>query len=168
MPIVPPYTPELLPSVQIAIRKYVYPGCKVLELGSGWSTIWFAMMNCSVVSVEHDVDWYAEVNRVLVLERLTAHVLRVEPEQFPNIVTATSECDIIFVDCIDEQRIPCIREAVHKVRVGGILVVDDTHWEKMKPVWDIVNWGGENIRGMHTRKTGETLLHQTTIYKRVG
>lgn len=168
MPITPPYTPELLASVQIVIRRYVNPGCKVLELGAGWSTIWFAMMNCSVVSVEHDKDWFNEVNRVLTQEKLTAHVLRVEPEGFPNIVRAASDdCDIVYVDCIDEQRIPCIREAIHKVRVGGILVVDDTHWTEMKPIFSIVKWGGETFKGTHQRKTGEILEHQTTIFKRV-
>lgn len=173
--IVPPYTPELLPSVQQAIQRYIQPGCKVLELGSGWSTIWFAMWNCKVLSVEHDNDWFNEVNRVLNKEQLTAHVLKVEPNEFPNIVRAASnDCDIVFVDCIDEQRIPCIREAIGKVKVGGILVVDDTHWEDMKPVFDIMSlrhqdgkWGGETIRGIHQRKTGEIKEHQTTIFKRV-
>jgi predicted O-methyltransferase YrrM len=171
MPIVPPYTPELLPEVVKTLDqkiKDVGDTCKVLELGSGWSTIWFARLGCDILSVEHDVNWFLEVTKTLRRLELDAHVLRVDPYKMSDVVVSVSpDYDIILVDCIDEQRIPCLKHARFRIRDNGWIVVDDTHWDEMKPIWEIMSgWKSTVIKGMHTRKTGEVKEHETTIFYR--
>jgi len=58
-----PFTPELCVSAQKLIKQYILPGKRVLELGSGYSTLWFLEMGCHVVSFEHSLEWYTEVSK---------------------------------------------------------------------------------------------------------
>jgi predicted O-methyltransferase YrrM len=174
MEIVPPYTPELLYEVVKTLHNHVVDvqcssvSCKVLELGSGWSTLWFSNIGCNILSIEHDVDWFLEVNKKLFENRLEAHLLYLNPTMIENTVNGLNpDYDIILIDCIDELRIPCLKIARYKIRKRGWIVVDDTHWEEMKPVAEIMKgWQSRVIKGIHTRKTGEVKEHETTIFYR--
>ena len=42
-----------------------HPSAKILEFGSGASTIWFAKKNVRLYSVEHDIEWYEKINNLL-------------------------------------------------------------------------------------------------------
>ena len=41
------------------------PSAKILEFGSGASTIWFAKKNVELFSVEHNPDWYNLISNIL-------------------------------------------------------------------------------------------------------
>lgn len=172
MPIVPPYTPELLPVVQSWITAHLEdsPRRRILEFGAGWSTIWFAQMACEVVSLEHDLGWWREVKNVLdTLWPHRASVLLASPQSFPWFAHQVPDdgFDLVLVDCIDEQRLPCLEVSRSKIRPGGWLVVDDTHWESLKPAFALLaGWSYEQFDGEHVRKTGQTHYHHTTIFER--
>lgn len=182
MKIVEPYTPELLQSAQDYILDWVWQQkhspVNILEFGSGWSTIWFLNMGCRVYSVEHNTDWYFEVIR-------TAHdigtksdklsVFLQEPKRFIDLLTLwkDNELDIVYVDCIDEQRVEVTRKSLQKLKPNGILILDDTNWDMWRPIlkelnsskaWEIVNV----FDGWHKRKDGELHYHHTTIFRKIS
>lgn len=182
MKIVEPYTPELLQSAQDYIKYWVwqqkYPPVKVLEFGSGWSTIWFLNMGCSVVSVEHDKNWYLEVIQVANDIGIASHKLSVflrEPKNFGKSIEIwkDNELDIVYVDCIDEQRVEVTRKSLQKLKPNGILILDDTNWDMWRPTLKELNsskaWEMVNVfDGWHKRKDGELHYHHTTIFRKVS
>ena len=129
-----PWTPELLPEVQRIIEEFILTrrGVKrVLEVGSGLSTIWFALMGVDLHSCEHDEDWFGEVSNVL-------RSLNVPQEKY-DIVNGhqmdwwvsqepIKKFDLVLIDCVDEQRLSCLFASLTKVKDDGWIVVDDSHW----------------------------------------
>lgn len=184
-PIVPPYMPELLAEVQARIEAFIGEARRslppaagyapaVLEFGSGWSTIWFGLLGCAITSFEHDPDWFAEVFRVLEEQQAAglchrfARVQLAQPYIFPPSPWKGHTYDLVYVDCVDECRVPCVEVSMGLLRSGGMFVLDDSHWEILKPAREMLSiWPSETISGQHARKTGEVCFHQTTIYRRL-
>lgn len=177
MKIIPPYTPELLPSCVRYLKSYLDSfrnnSPVVLEFGTGWSTIWFAWHGCWTLSLEHDRDWWKEVGDVLERERLSAHVLLLPPDKFAPLVSGCrdSTFDLVYVDCVDEYRNEVAFASMSKVKSGGLLVLDDTHWPLWRPVLDSIPLNRFTLdkvfEGNHIRKDGQTHYHHTSIYRRV-
>lgn len=178
MRIDPPYTPELLDTVQRSIGKYLtyrkeqFTGPqRVLELGGGWSTIWLASM-ATVETVEHDAGWHDEICRAILRAGLSNSITLSPPQEFPDVVSAFPNAffDLILVDCVDEARLPCIPAAIPKLKSDGWFVIDDSHWDMFDSTPDAMKSLGFDYRirldGQHRRKTGEVCLHQTDIYSR--
>jgi hypothetical protein len=188
MPIVPPYTPELLPEVQHAIKSYLYGIMnltegrlpRVLEFGSGWSTVWLARMGVLLNSAEHDVAWktavwVAIVNCILDRDcqvgRSMVHLL--PPERIHEMAwsVATGSQDLVLVDCIDEARVRCALESIAALRPDGWLVLDDSHWPMLQDVQaELCSRGYERrvIAGQHIRKTGQEHWHETAFFCKEG
>lgn len=176
MSIVSPYTPELLPQARDKIENYLsgYIQPSVLEFGSGWSTVWFATQDARVLSFEHDWAWWYEVCRVLRKEEIDYKALPMllGPGLFDLVTLGfpDEKFRLVYVDCIDEKRVGCTLASLAKIRPGGLLVLDDTHW----PLWEgvgnriIENGFGvwDTFEGDHLRKDGTTHFHKTTIYQK--
>lgn len=177
MKIVPPYTPELLPEVQGLINVFLrsLSDPSVLELGGGWSTIWFAGLTGNVHSVEHNMDWWREILRVIHGMDFIGNV-RVEPIHASRIdkyvgrsEDLDGEYDLILIDCVDEARLPSLFASLTRLSPGGWLVLDDSHWpmfEGVEAVMKNLGFNSRTIKGNHTRKTGEVCFHQTTIFSK--
>jgi predicted O-methyltransferase YrrM len=172
-----PFEPELLRDVQSIIQNFLRYRAdlitgpqRVLELGSGWSTPWFASMpNVTVTSVEHHQDWANEVSRVIRAERMDNTLYLVSPEEFAETVDGMpkNHYDLALVDCVDESRIPCLEPCMRRLKPDGWLVVDDSHWEMFDGLPDRMKAMGylsTMIQGNHRRKTGEVKFHQTHIF----
>lgn len=177
MRIVEPFTPELLPSVQTEIEAFLKTRKIpfVLEVGSGWSTVWFAQRAGLVHSLEDDQDWYGEVLRALDDNYDGTNAWRVEhvkkPKDMPKEV-ARMECeyDLVLIDGgPDDTRLASLFASLMKVVENGWIVVDDTHWKCFEGLftvmWDM-GYGRREFFGDHTRKTGEVCFHQTDIYSK--
>ena len=166
IPIKPPYTPELLPIVQYAIESWLPESASVFEFGSGHSTLWFAGLCGSVVSVEHEPEWYEAVVKELESARLEAAVHLVEWSDIAHEIDGYEQFDLVLVDCLDGQRVRAVMAAMKHVRPGGYLVIDDSHWEMLKPAhYLLARWGRVTVSGRHTRKDGFTAPHETTFYQ---
>ena len=178
MRITPPLTPELLPEVAHKIEGLLLSlnSPRVLELGSGWSTLWFAGLgSIRVDSLEHDHGWYHDVNDALEEYRLKASVSLEDENNFPLVVEGfpDNSFDLVLIDCVDSQRLPCLIAAQSKVKPGGYIVLDDSHWDPgpgkadlSKAFSILASWEQETLSGQHKRKTGETAFHQTTFFRR--
>ncbi len=164
MPIIPPYTPELLPAVQNLLAEPGH-GRTLLEYGSGWSTVWWARLGWRVTTVEASREWADEVLKVTEGVRLLFH-------PFVLALPVKKEFDIVFVDGVDQHRPFYIERAPVNVKVGGAMVIDDCHWDLVRPSIERVlatelferEW---TVGGMHLRKTGERKYHETTLLRRI-
>lgn len=117
---------------------------KGFEWGSGRSTLWLARRLAALTSIEHDQQWYLEVKAKLNAPEF-AHVYlqhlpleHPEPETYANdyphlpaycraIETIDdASLDVVLVD--GWYRSVCTREAMNKLKPGGILLIDNTDW----------------------------------------
>lgn len=152
-----PDAPWIAPSTVRYLEGQVTPSTRVLEFGSGRSTMWFAMRCAHVTSVEHDASWYERVSGTLRERQLEGRVdLRLVPldhpidegtrpayDPEPEYVSeatraANGSFDVVLVD--GHYRQACILASLAKLKPGGLLVVDNSNWLAL-PEWGVPsNW----------------------------
>jgi hypothetical protein len=131
------------------LESRICPASAVFEYGSGGSTLWLAERAGSVMSVEHDAEWYSRVAHELESSGLADCTLLLRtPEtsrcpdaaigQYASAIVPASfhayaraidplpdgSLDLVLVD--GRARVACLRHAAPKVRPGGLLVLDDS------------------------------------------
>jgi len=125
-----------LTSLAISFLKvYLQPQDVGLEFGSGRSTIWLANRMQTLTSVEHDRDWYDQINK-MIKEQQVANIIYLyrpvetglDAGQKPAYVRvadtfADESLDFVLVD--GRYRDQCALAALHKLRPGGLLVLDN-------------------------------------------
>ncbi|MBN1755106.1 hypothetical protein JW877_02730 [bacterium] len=139
------------------LQKYLNKEMKVLEWGSGGSTIFLLKRTAELVSVEHHLEWYNAVSKRLRncdsshLEYLLIEPRRRDaskaPESLPHYISrdprygefcfddycravlqyADNYFDLILID--GRARTSCMYHALNKVKPGGYLVLDDSDRE---------------------------------------
>jgi len=129
-----PYRPLLPPCANKFLSKIVGSGIRVLEFGSGASTLWFAQQGCEVVSVEHNRQWAAYLKKLMRGKGFNVDLVVTKKEQFPDVVSQWDDdsFDLVFVDCWSRIRNQCVDAAMWKMMVGGWLLLDDTQWSLLQ------------------------------------
>ena len=145
------------------------PQCPVIfEFGSGHSTLYWAKLSASVISVEDDERWY-QMLRSELTARGCSSVSIVLASSLDDYIGVIRQCpkesqDLVLVD--GAYRRNCVEAAIPYVKPGGLLVVDNTdwHWFKDAPLEGIPpNWEKIAYRGF-----GPMLGHvsETTLWKK--
>lgn len=103
------------------------PNSRILEFGSGMSTVWYAKHARSVVSIEDYEPWHQKVN-ALFEERGTRNVdyrFVTDREDYARLPPGVSDegFDVIIID--GSYRDDCARTAVEVVRPGGAIYLDN-------------------------------------------
>jgi hypothetical protein len=137
------------------IRERMQKGMKVFEYGSGGSTLFWISLGATCITVEHDADWFAALKKRLKdSERVDYRFVPPErnenregnddpedPEcyvssdakykdfRFSHYVSQIDEFpdgsfDLILID--GRARPSCIKHSVNKIRIGGVLIIDNT------------------------------------------
>jgi hypothetical protein len=97
----------------------------VFEYGSGNSTLFWARRARRVVSVEHELDWYRQVKPFASSNVDLFH--EGNPDRYVRAVHRFDEhYDVIVVD--GQSRLLCAREAVSRLKPGGIVILDNSDW----------------------------------------
>jgi predicted O-methyltransferase YrrM len=141
---------------------------RVLEFGSGRSTVWFGRRVGHLTSIEHSQEWFERVRHdlhALAVNNVDCLLIpldhdETEPEQdqydpMPAYVDVLkrfddNSLDMIIVD--GHYRTTCIRRCPEKLRAGGLLLVDDTNWlggSERAPVpksWQVVHESGNGLK----------------------
>ncbi|MDR3647055.1 MAG: class I SAM-dependent methyltransferase [Candidatus Babeliales bacterium] len=101
------------------------PNAKILEFGSGASTIWFSRQTKFLTSIEHDEEWYNKVK--LALKKYNCHPVDyrlIEENYFIAPITFPNEYfDLVLID--GQTRMKCIKNSLPKLKAGGILMLDN-------------------------------------------
>jgi hypothetical protein len=112
------------------------PGIKVLEFGSGNSTLWFLEKKCEITSIEHDELWYKTVNDYAqsasfdkqIMEQFCLHNTQKEATWNLLYKTEDKSFDLIFVDGSNDfnNRNECIEKSISKLKKGGWMVLNNS------------------------------------------
>lgn len=125
--------PWWTPGAIAFIRALIRPEWRVLELGSGGSTVFFATRCCSIISLENDLEWHNSVQKEVAVQALHHAEINLIPSQDEQITFLRNLPDEQF-DCIliDSHKVldrgllgAC---ALPKLKPGGTLIVDNYSW----------------------------------------
>lgn len=117
-----------------AIPWYTYPtieylegldftGSKILEFGSGASSIWWAERAESVLAIEHDKEWFSTSAK-----NSRTNLKTVLAENESEYLTAASggKFDVVIIDGI--YRHHCARIVSDILAVNGLVILDNSDW----------------------------------------
>lgn len=118
--------PWLHPAVVAYMDLLIEPGFRVLEHGSGGSTIWFAERAAHVDTVEHNPEW-AKAVEAETGDNVTVH-LNAPPRNFYG-----KDYDLLLIDGNSDDRNDWVQNATRMVKPGGIVVLDNANRPQYRP-----------------------------------
>ena len=108
------------------LDRLIQPDWRVLEFGSGMSTIWFARRCGALVSIETNRAWYDAIKRLLAARALTNVDFRLcapaEAHLLPDY--EDSFFDLVLVDGLNRDQ--AMLTALTKVKPGGYIYLDNS------------------------------------------
>jgi predicted O-methyltransferase YrrM len=102
-----------------------------LEFGSGRSTIWLASRLNRLISIEDDPRWYQKVSRLIAKQNLTDKIdyrFRESKDEYVADASKIADESVDFCLVDGSHRDECAIRVVAKVKLGGLLVVDNINW----------------------------------------
>ncbi|PCJ97178.1 MAG: hypothetical protein COA50_05945 [Flavobacteriaceae bacterium] len=156
-----------------AIHKFdaiLSPGDKVLEFGSGNSTLWFLEKQCRVSSFEHSTTWHKVLNEYInstryseeTLNHFSYHISE-NKTTWKHIEEMDDESfDLILVDSANEfnNRNECIERSFPKLKKGGWMVLDNSdhpnNWPGglyMDAMYERIRYTGFAAMGLYISQT---------------
>lgn len=108
------------------LGKLIKADWKVLEFGSGMSTIWFARRCARLVSLETDSGWYESVRAMLKERKIDNVDYRLCQKSEYEAVSdyPDSTFDLVLVDGYERDRV--MKSAIAKVKRGGYIYLDNS------------------------------------------
>lgn len=109
------------------LKDFLTKESRVLEFGSGMSTIWYAQHAGEVYSVEDYLPWYEKVSAIIEQKKLiNVHYQYASNEEdyCSFMLNKNIGFDLIMVD--GSFRSQCISNAINLLKPGGILYLDNS------------------------------------------
>ena len=115
---VPWYT---YPAIEF-LSQFCYRGLSVFEYGSGNSTLYWSERAEHVTSVEHNPQWFNQMQRVYTDRGNVSCILQTDSGQY--VSSLSQKYDIIVIDA--NWRDACSACALQYIKEGGMIIIDDT------------------------------------------
>ena len=178
-----PSVPWLTSSAVLILDSWLKPTDVGWEWGSGRSTLWIANKISRLTSIEHHAAWHKEIEGRLRRENIEKKVdyrlISCEIDEYGDVINhAYSDAileipdeslDFILVDGM--MRKSCFRNAIRKVKKGGLLVLDNA--ERFLP--DVflgrttsLKWGRKKHRDDQWEKLDDLLALWRTVHTSDG
>lgn len=112
---------------QALIAEFLDPAKRVLEFGSGMSTVWYGEHAGEVVSVEDYRPWFQQVQGIIARRGASNIRYRLAgPGDYAELVQAdrAGGFDLVMID--GSQRDACARTAIELIRPGGMIYLDNS------------------------------------------
>ena len=104
----------------------------VFEFGSGNSTLWFSKRVKNVVSIEHDVNWYNKIKKIMPENVNLSHCnLKYNDEYCRAAANQHSKFDIIIIDGRDRNN--CVLNSIDSLADDGIIIFDNMQRKSYQP-----------------------------------
>ncbi len=133
---------------------------RVLEFGSGMSTLWYAERAGMVVSVEDYRPWYEKVLKDLG-DRSSNNVdyrFAQDHQEYTGFMSSDKEkFDLIVVD--GSHRESCAETATHLVKPGGIIYLDNSDRSAVSGCLEMIT--AENILRYFAKRVGAEIISIT-------
>ncbi len=129
-----PRQPWIPFSARKAIERFLSSSSIVWEVGSGFSTLWFADRVGRITSIESSKDWFDRLSQIIAAERIKNIDLRFEwhAERMADFSEVSDgSLDLLFID--GGPRGMCLQRGFSKVKRGGYIYLDN--WDT-KAFWD--------------------------------
>lgn len=146
------------------LKGFLRPNMRGFEWGSGRSTLFFAMLSASLVSVEHKDKWFRRVSARLARRGLCNVEYLCRP---PSLAAPPSSLRPVILEelgyqakpefaayadtvldyppeafdyiCVDGRaRVECAMNAVERLKPGGALILDNSERAKYRPVFAVL------------------------------
>ena len=165
-----PERPWIVPASIGWLRRRIRTRWRVLELGAGRSTLWFARRAGEVVALEDNSFWVSWIEQQMAergldnivlrrvpIERLLAELQALPDESFDLVV-------VDFLESPEADRVEAVRLARSKLRPGGCLLLDDSDRPPYAEAEELLaGWRRRRFVGV---KDGWPEVCETTIYRR--
>lgn len=97
---------------------------QVFEYGSGNSTFWWSQRVSSVVSYEHDLEWYQSLKE-RIPHNVEYHYCPLEHGQYCKAIREYNKSfDIVIIDGRD--RVDCAKNSLYALRDDGVIIWDNS------------------------------------------
>ena len=138
---------------------------KLLEFGSGYSTLFFSRLVGSVTSIESEVEWF-ETTRQMVGDSADLFLVEsTETESYRKVLEQLDDhFDVILID--GRNRVSCAVLTSDMVTERGVILFDDSMREEYKEGIDhLVNKGFKRLDFEGIKPTSIKLYRTTLFYK---
>lgn len=106
------------------IKQLDFSNKEVFEYGCGNSTIFWAKIAKSVISVENSQEWHDIVSKKL--GKNAALKLPLDEDSYINEIFNYDDFDVIIID--GSYRFKCAQIAINKLKPGGLIILDNSDW----------------------------------------
>lgn len=131
-----PYLPWLPFEVIQRISELLSRDSRVLEFGSGRSTVWLSKHAGSVLSIEHDDLWYHKMSALFARQDIDNVDYRLRhSSNYWSLEQSVGQFDFIIVDGINRHE--CVRATRSLLRPGGHLYLDNSDKDMTIPNGDV-------------------------------
>lgn len=165
--------PWLVPGAVSKLEKILQPSFRVLEFGSGGSTLFFSHRCKDVISIENNPKWYDKVLSKIMEQKIKNCKLILCPDisDTKNILKDRGLFDCILIDMHGEYRDRLLKISLPFMRSCGILVLDNYAAKKSFPesfalsAVDFVDrflnrsWSVEEYNDKHWDGKGTRIIH---------
>ncbi len=101
----------------------------MFEYGSGYSTLYWAKKLKTIVSVEHNYNWYKKMKNILP-NNVQYYYYPISRGYVDSIKTLNKKFDIIIID--GRERVACVKVATSYLSTSGVIVWDNSLREKYR------------------------------------
>jgi predicted O-methyltransferase YrrM len=162
--------PWMVRSAVSELEARVGPSTRVLEVGAGYSTLWWARRVREVVTLEASADWAARLRDDLRSANLTN--VTIEDVPMAEVLAALAlptrgSFDVAVVDCFEipgVSRLDVLQAVAPLVGPGGVLVLDDSD---RRQLWaadsHLTGWTPHRHIGV---KPAPLMAVETTIFEK--
>ncbi len=124
--------PWLTPGAIIYLDSHIQSFFKVLELGSGGSTVFFAKRCAQVTSIETSEEWHKKVKDSLTNKNMSnVQLLFLSIDECKQYIYTLPDnsFDLVLIDPgYRRKRVMFTRMCINKLKAGGLLVIDNYAW----------------------------------------
>ncbi len=137
----------------------------LFEFGSGYSTLFYAKLVRSVISVEYNRNWLSLMDsKIPDNVSLIYREKDVDGSYCRSITEFNQEFDVVIVDGRD--RVNCVKQAMGKLSKTGVIILDDSDRQRYSEAIDHAKKKGFRTLSLEGLKPSTGKLSKATILYR--